>query len=125
MKESSETNAPVWDLCDQLIALSEIVIDRPKGSAHPRISEFIYPVDYGYLDGTTGGDGEAIDIYVGTGSDGLRGYFATRDDIKRDREIKLLWNVTDAELEAIRAFLIWADLHPVLVQRLVPEESSG
>lgn len=122
---ATEPEFALWDLCDQLIARSEILIDRPKGSAHPRIPAFIYPVDYGYLVGTTGGDGEGIDIYVGTGADGLRGYFATRDDIKQDREIKLLWNVTDSELEAIRAFLIRADLHPVLVQRLFPEASTG
>jgi len=26
---------------------SEIVIDRPKGSHHPRYPEIVYPVDYG------------------------------------------------------------------------------
>jgi inorganic pyrophosphatase len=62
-----------------------MVIDRPKASAHPRFPEFIYPVDYGYLAGTTGGDGDPIDICVGTGNTKLRGYFETRDDIKRDR----------------------------------------
>ena len=42
-------NMDFWDALDQLTADSEIVIDRPKGSAHPRFPNFIYPVDYGYL----------------------------------------------------------------------------
>ena len=107
----------LWELADQLIAAHEIVIDRPKGSAHPRFPEFIYPVDYGFLKGTIGGDGDPIDIYVGTGGTKLRGYVQTRDDIKQDREIKLLWNVTDEELGAIMMFLNEANLHPVLIER--------
>jgi len=107
----------LWELVDQLIAMHEIVIDRPKASAHPLFPEFIYPVDYGFLMGTVGGDGDPIDIYVGTGSAGLRGYFQTRDDIKQDREIKLLWNVTEEELTAIEHFLNKANLHPVLIER--------
>jgi len=107
----------LWELADQLIDAHEIVIDRPKASAHPRFPEFIYPVDYGFLKGTVGGDGDPIDIYVGTGNTRLRGYFRTRDDIKQDREIKLLWDVTGEELIAIERFLNEANLHPVLVER--------
>ena len=36
-----------WEAAEQLVATSEIVIDRPKGSVHPRIPEAIYPVAYG------------------------------------------------------------------------------
>lgn len=36
-----------WQALDELIRTSEIVIDRPRGSAHPRYPEMIYPVDYG------------------------------------------------------------------------------
>jgi len=42
-----------WQTFDRLILESEIVIDRPKSSAHPRYPDFIYPLDYGYLKGTT------------------------------------------------------------------------
>ena len=56
-----------WDALDQLTADSEIVIDRPKGSAHPRFPNFIYPVDYGYLKGTASMDGGGIDVWLGTG----------------------------------------------------------
>ncbi|MBR5088948.1 MAG: methyltransferase domain-containing protein [Ruminiclostridium sp.] len=39
-------------------------IDRPKGSAHPRIPELIYPVNYGYVDGVFAADGSEQDIYL-------------------------------------------------------------
>lgn len=29
-------NEDFWDALDELVSNSEIVIDRPKGSAHPR-----------------------------------------------------------------------------------------
>jgi len=40
-------------------------IDRPRGTAHPRFPEFIYPLDYGYLEGPQGGDGNAVDVWRG------------------------------------------------------------
>ena len=39
-------------------------VDRPIGSAHPRHPEMIYPINYGYVNGLTGGDGAAQDAYV-------------------------------------------------------------
>lgn len=38
-------------------------MDRPLGCAHPKHG-FIYPVNYGYIDGTVSGDGEELDAYV-------------------------------------------------------------
>ncbi len=35
---------------------SEIVIDRPKETAHPKYPNFIYRVDYGYLKDTSSMD---------------------------------------------------------------------
>ena len=40
------------------------IIDRPIGSRHPRYPEMIYPVNYGYVSGVFGGDGEEQDVYV-------------------------------------------------------------
>ena len=37
-------------------------IDRPMGSYHPRHKNLFYPVNYGYVDGVTGGDGAEQDI---------------------------------------------------------------
>ena len=50
-----------WQSMETLVTSSEITIDRPKGTAHPRYPDFIYPVDYGYLKGTTAIDGHRVD----------------------------------------------------------------
>ena len=55
-----------WDALDRLVACSAIRIDRLKGSAHPRFPDTVYPLDYGYLSGTRGGDGGEVDVWVGT-----------------------------------------------------------
>ena len=40
------------------------VIDRPLGSRHPDHPDLIYPVNYGYVEGVRGGDGEWQDVYI-------------------------------------------------------------
>lgn len=40
------------------------IIDRPLGSAHPRKSNMIYPINYGYVNGVIAGDGAEQDVYV-------------------------------------------------------------
>ncbi len=42
----------------------KIKIDRPIGSTHPKHEDHIYPVNYGYIPGVLGGDGEELDIYL-------------------------------------------------------------
>ena len=42
----------------------EIKIDRPLGSAHPKRLDLIYPVNYGFIPGVFGGDGEEMDVYL-------------------------------------------------------------
>ncbi len=39
-------------------------VDRPAGSVHPTHMDMIYPVNYGYVDGCIGGDGEEQDVYI-------------------------------------------------------------
>ncbi len=41
----------------------KIKIDRPLGSKHPEFG-FIYPVNYGYVPGFIGGDGDEQDAYL-------------------------------------------------------------
>jgi len=87
-----------WQALDKLVAESEIIIDRPKGNAHPRYPSFIYPLDYGYLKGTTAMDGGGIDVWHG--SDTARKLDAVMcivDLMKRDSEIKLLIGCTEGE----------------------------
>lgn len=37
---------------------AHVIIDRPLGSRHPKYRELIYEVNYGYVPGIIGGDGE-------------------------------------------------------------------
>ena len=60
-------NEDYWKALDELVSNSEIVIDRPRGSAHPRFPNFIYKVDYGYLKNTSSMDGAGIDVWIGSG----------------------------------------------------------
>ena len=41
-----------------------VTIDRPKGSCHPKYPDLVYPINYGYIEGVIGGDGEEQDAYV-------------------------------------------------------------
>lgn len=41
-----------------------VIIDRPLGSVHPEHDDIIYEVNYGYVQGVIGGDGEDQDVYV-------------------------------------------------------------
>ncbi len=54
-----------WHRLDELVETCPVVIDRPAGSTHPRYPDIVYPLDDGYLDGTTSGDGHGIDVWVG------------------------------------------------------------
>ena len=41
-----------------------VTVDRPLGSRHPKFSDLVYTVNYGYIDGLRGGDGEWQDAYI-------------------------------------------------------------
>ena len=98
-------NPEFWRHLEELIAACEIVIDRPRGSRHPRHPDIVYPLDYGYLANTTSPDGEGIDVWLGSGEDRtLRAVLMSVDLEKRDSEIKLLLGLSDGETAAIHAF---------------------
>lgn len=86
-----------WTALDELVSSSEIVIDRPKGSAHPRFPAFIYKVDYGYLKDTSSMDGAGIDVWVGSGEKKVDAVMCIVDLRKRDSEIKILVGCTEEE----------------------------
>lgn len=98
-------NAKFWAALDKLAETSNIIIDRPKGSAHPRFTQYIYPLDYGYLEGTSSMDGEGIDLWLGSDpTRTLTAILCTVDLIKRDSEIKLLLGCTEEEIQTILEF---------------------
>ena len=41
-----------------------VTVDRPLGSYHPEHTALYYPINYGYIRGITGGDGEEQDAYI-------------------------------------------------------------
>lgn len=43
----------------------DIKIDRPMGYVHKKENySLIYPINYGYIPGVIGGDGEELDVYL-------------------------------------------------------------
>ena len=95
-------NDEFWNAIDKLVAESEIIIDRPKGTVHPKYPDFVYPVDYGYLKNTTSMDNAGIDVWVGSDSSQMiDAIMCTVDLLKRDSEIKILIGCTEAEKELV------------------------
>jgi inorganic pyrophosphatase len=91
--------ARFWALLDELVATSEIVVDRPGGTAHPRFPSVIYPFDYGYLANTVGGDGDGIDVWRGSlPAARVVGVIATVSTPQRDAELKVLIGCTSEEM---------------------------
>lgn len=90
-------NIEFWEALDSLVSSSEIVIDRPKGTAHPNFPDFVYRVDYGYLKNSSTMDGEGIDVWVGTGEKKVDAVMCIVDLLKRDSEIKILIGCTEDE----------------------------
>jgi inorganic pyrophosphatase len=107
-----------WAMLDGFVATSRLVIDRPRGSRHPRLADAVYPRDYGYLEGTTAGDGEGIDVFVGTVRPATLGaVVCTADGGKRDAELKLLLGCSEDDTAAILEFLNSVDLSAILIPR--------
>lgn len=97
-----DRNEGFWAALDRLVEESEIVIDRPKGTAHPKFPDFIYKVDYGYLKNTSSMDGGGIDVWVGTDEvKRVGGVMCIVDLLKRDSEIKILIGCTKEEEEIV------------------------
>jgi len=99
-----------WHAMQQLLLTNPIIFDRPKGTSHPRYSEMIYPLDYGYLENTTSSDGGGIDVWMGSltivmsNPKTLTGILCTFDKLKRDAEIKLLIGCSTEDVHLIRDF---------------------
>ena len=93
----SGCNSEFGQALDELVRGSEIVIDRPKGTARPRFPELIYQVDYGYLKDTASMDGAGIDVWVGNGEKRIDAIMCIVDLMKRDSEIKILIGCTEEE----------------------------
>lgn len=113
------TDSPdFWLTLDGLVVSSGVVIDRPRGRPHPDFPELIYPFDYGYLKGTSGGDGAEIDVWLGSSGQRVTAVLATVDPYKRDAELKVMLGCTESDLEVISNFLrVDAELPHLVIRR--------
>lgn len=94
-----------WLALDTLVSEHKLVIDRPKGSSHPRFPDIVYQVDYGYLEGTSAMDGDGIDAWRGSRAEKtVSAIICNLDLLKKDSEIKLLIGCTHEELRTIYEF---------------------
>lgn len=98
-------NSEFWSALDKMVGNSEVIIDRPKGTRHPKYPDLLYEVDYGYLNGTSSMDGDGIDIWKGT-DPCLRidAMICIVDLMKKDSEIKILIGCTEEEKDKIYRF---------------------
>ena len=100
-----EQNYQFWQAIDKLVSSGKVVIDRPKGSSHPRYPEIIYDLDYGYIENTASMDGGGIDVWLGSLPVGAcDAIICTVDLLKRDSEIKLLIGCTEEEKQIAYEF---------------------
>ena len=106
------SDSSFWQFMSQLLITNSLIIDRPRGSVHPRYPSVIYPLDYGYIENTTSSDGGGIDVWLGSlntvanmdGVKTLTGILCTFDRLKRDAEIKLLIGCSAEDIQVIRDF---------------------
>jgi len=107
-----------WRRLDELIRTSKMVIDRPQGSRHPCFPHLIFPLDYGYLEGTASMDGGGIDFWKGSDpAQKLTAIGCTIDTMKKDTEIKLLIGCTEEEIRIIEEFHNGKYMSAVIVRR--------
>jgi inorganic pyrophosphatase len=111
-------NDDFWVYLQRLVDTSEIEIDRPKGSTHPRYPNGTYPVSYGFLKGTTTMDKGGVDIWVGSlGEKKVVGALCTVDLFKRDTELKIIYDCTEEEIWSIIAYINEDQMRGIYIQR--------
>ena len=97
-----------WDLWDGLIKVKGVTIERPSGLPHPDHPDIVYPIDYGYVNGTDTVDGAEMDVFKGTAKNGLVAAIFTEDARKGDLEAKLLVDCSPEEIYLVNGFINFA-----------------
>jgi coenzyme F420-0:L-glutamate ligase/coenzyme F420-1:gamma-L-glutamate ligase len=101
----ADSQLEFWEFLDSLVALCTVVIDRPRGSRHPSWDDLIYPLDYGYLEGTRSADGSPVDVWVGSLTPaGVDAVIISVDLFKRDAEYSILLGCSPADQQTILDF---------------------
>jgi len=111
-------NQEFWEYLQQLVDSSQIVFDRPKGSTHHRFLNNPYPVNYGFLSGTTSSDSGGVDIWVGAlGEKKVVGVLCTVDLLKRDTELKIICDCSHDEIQSIVNFVNFDQMRALYIKR--------
>ena len=101
-----EYNNGFWEYLEKVVQNNEIIIDRPKGTRHPKYNNMVYEIDYGYIKNTKSMDNGGIEIFVGSENNKkIDTIVCTIDLIKNDSEIKILKGCTEEEKIKIYDFL--------------------
>ena len=116
---SFENNAFFWQKLDTLFLSSKLVIDRPRNTCHYKYSNLVYPVDYGYLNDTTGSDQAPIDVFRGSENSNLvQSVVKSASILKKNCEVKLLVGCTEEDENDILEFLNQTEFQKaVLIRR--------
>lgn len=111
-------NDDFFSALDNLILENGITIERQKNSAHPRFPDFVYLLDYGYINGTKSQDGAGIDVFRGNDPEvGIVGIICTVDSLKKDSEIKVLYQCTEENIQTALGMMNKKYLRGILVRR--------
>ena len=103
--EFNQYDSAYWNMLERIVLTNKIVIDRPKGTNHPKYNNMVYPLDYGYIEHTVSMDNNGIDIWVGSQTNKkINGILCVIDPIKNDSEIKILYGCSLKEIEIIYLF---------------------
>ncbi len=87
---------PRPDLRPYLDRIVDIEIDRPVGYVHRKGEKtLVYPINYGYIPGVLGGDGEELDVFLLGVSEPIATY--------RGRIIGIVYRADDVEDKLIMA----------------------
>ena len=114
-----------WLAVDRLVEASTLIIDRPKGSPHPRHGSWRYPLDYGYLEETRAPDGDGIDVWCGSLAEArVTGVIVAVDLDKGDGEFKLLLHCTAKEARTALGVHNQGSQAGILITRPNTEEES-
>ena len=107
-----------WEFLDVLVESSSIVIDRPRGTSHPRYSDLIYPLDYGHLADTLSSDQSEIDVWIGDNAEqDLEAIICTIDLLKKDVEVKVLLSCSEENIQKILDFHNSGNMRATVIRR--------
>jgi inorganic pyrophosphatase len=116
-----------WEYLTKLVKENEIIIDRPKGTRHPKFNNMVYELDYGYIKNTKAMDGNEIDVFKGSlHNKNVNKIICTVDLLKKDIEIKILIGCTISEIERVYKFLNNSEyMRALIIEKKIDISDSG